>query len=51
MIQTRISELLAEYQIPSVAVGILHHGEITEFAIGVKDVETREPATTDTIYQ
>ncbi|MFI6599491.1 serine hydrolase [Nonomuraea sp. NPDC050536] len=47
----RISELLAEYQIPSAAIGILHDGEITEAAVGVKDVTTREVATTDTIYQ
>lgn len=46
-----ISELLKEYGIPSAVVGILHNGEITEFAAGVKDVTTREPATTDTVYQ
>jgi CubicO group peptidase (beta-lactamase class C family) len=46
-----ISELLAEYRIPSAAVGILHNGAITEFAAGVKDVTTGEPATTDTVYQ
>jgi len=46
-----ISELLAEYRVPSAAVGVLHDGEITEYAVGVRDVRTGEPATTDTIYQ
>lgn len=50
-IQARVSELLAEYSIPSAAIGILHDGEITDFAAGVKNVSTEEPATTDTIYQ
>lgn len=50
-IQARVSELLAEYGIPSAAIGILHGGEITDFAVGVKNVLTKEPATTETIYQ
>lgn len=50
-IQARVSELLAEYGIPSAAIGVLHNGEITDFAVGVKNAETAEPATTNTIYQ
>ncbi|MFL6125404.1 serine hydrolase [Actinophytocola sp.] len=50
-IQARVTELLAEYGIPSAAIGVLHDGEIVEFAVGVKNVETREPVTTDTVYQ
>jgi CubicO group peptidase (beta-lactamase class C family) len=50
-IQARVSELLAEYRIPSAAIGVLHDGDITDFAVGVKNVSTQEPATTDTIYQ
>lgn len=46
-----ISDLLKESGIPSAVVGILHNGEITEFAAGVKDVTTQAPATTDTVYQ
>jgi CubicO group peptidase (beta-lactamase class C family) len=46
-----ITGLLAEYGIPSAAVGVLHNGEITEFAVGVKNVESNENATTDTVYQ
>ncbi|UGT57120.1 serine hydrolase domain-containing protein [Nocardia asteroides] len=49
--RARIAELLAEHGIPSAAIGVLRDGEIAEFATGVKDVETREPATTDTVYQ
>ncbi|CAM3767686.1 serine hydrolase [Kibdelosporangium persicum] len=47
----RVADLLAEYGIPSAAIGVLHDGEVTEFAVGVRNVETREPATTDTVYQ
>ena len=50
-IQDRVSALLTEYRIPSTAIGVLHDGEITDFAVGVKDVLTQEAATTDTIYQ
>ena len=50
-LQARVSELLAEYRIPSAAIGVLHDGEISDFAIGVKNLETEEPATTNTIYQ
>ena len=50
-IQARVSEFLSEYKIPSAAISILHDGEITDFAVGVKDLSTEEPATTDTIYQ
>jgi len=50
-IQDRLPALLAEYGIPSAAIGVLRDGEITEFAVGVKNVETGEPATTDTVYQ
>ena len=50
-IQVRVSELLSEYGIPSAAIGVLHDGEITDFAVGVKNVSTEEPTTTDTVYQ
>jgi CubicO group peptidase (beta-lactamase class C family) len=50
-IQARVAELLAEYQIPSASIGILHDGEVTDFAVGVKHVLTQEPVTPDTIYQ
>jgi CubicO group peptidase (beta-lactamase class C family) len=50
-IQARVSELLSEYRIPSAAIGVLHDGEITDFAVGVKNLSTEEPTTTDTIYQ
>ncbi len=47
----RVVELLAEYGIPSAAIGVLHDGEITELAVGIKNVETQEATTTDTVYQ
>jgi CubicO group peptidase (beta-lactamase class C family) len=50
-IQARVSELLSEYRIPSAAIGVLRDGEIADFAVGVKNLETAELATTDTIYQ
>lgn len=50
-IQAQVSELLSEYRIPGVAIGVLHDGEMTDFAIGVKNLESAEAATTDTIYQ
>ena len=50
-LEARTAELLAEYGIPSAAIGVLHNGQITEFAVGVKNVETQELATTDTVYQ
>ncbi|GAA4489997.1 serine hydrolase domain-containing protein [Actinoallomurus oryzae] len=50
-IHARVAELLAEYGIPSAAIGVLHDGELAELAVGVKDVRTGEPATTDTVYQ
>ncbi|MFI6392581.1 serine hydrolase domain-containing protein [Nonomuraea sp. NPDC050540] len=51
MTPERLLEILGEFQTPSAAVGILHNGEITEFAAGVRHVVTREPATPGTIYQ
>jgi CubicO group peptidase (beta-lactamase class C family) len=50
-LRTRVAELLAEYGIPSAAIGVSRDGEVTEFAVGVRDIATGEPATTDTIYQ
>jgi CubicO group peptidase (beta-lactamase class C family) len=46
-----LAELLAEYGVPSAAIGVLHNGKFTEFAVGVTDVVTGRPATADTIYQ
>lgn len=50
-IQDHVCRLLAEYNIPSAALGILHEGEITDLAVGIKSLSTEEPTTTDTIYQ
>jgi CubicO group peptidase (beta-lactamase class C family) len=50
-VRALVGELLAEYGIPSAAIGVLHDGEIADLAIGVTHVSTGRPATTDTIYQ
>jgi CubicO group peptidase (beta-lactamase class C family) len=50
-IEARVAELLTEYGIPSAAVSVLHNGGFAEFAVGVKNVETGESATTETVYQ
>ncbi|HEY7339696.1 MAG TPA: serine hydrolase [Ktedonobacterales bacterium] len=50
-IRSRLSALLSDYRIPSAAIGVLHGETITEFAVGVKNLSSGEPATTDTIYQ
>src|SRR5262249_28947452 len=47
----RVSALLAQYRIPSAAIGVLQDGAMSDFAVGVKNLATQEPATTDTLYQ
>ncbi|UWZ34003.1 serine hydrolase [Dactylosporangium roseum] len=50
-LRARVGELLDEYGIPSAVLGVLRDGEVAGFAVGVADVSTGQPATTDTIYQ
>jgi CubicO group peptidase (beta-lactamase class C family) len=50
-LRARVAALLAEYGIPSAAIGVLHDGEIAELAVGIENVETQEPATPGTVYQ
>jgi CubicO group peptidase (beta-lactamase class C family) len=50
-LRAHVPELLAEYGIPSAAIGVLQDGKVTDLTIGVKNVSTSEPATADTIYQ
>jgi CubicO group peptidase (beta-lactamase class C family) len=50
-LRARVAALLTDYRIPSAAIGVLHDGAITEFVVGIKNLETGEPATVDTIYQ
>ncbi len=49
--EARLAALLAEYQIPSATLGVLRDGEITAVSAGIRNVETREPATPSTVYQ
>lgn len=50
-IRSRTTDLLAEYGLPSAAIGILHDGDLTELAVGVTNIETLAPATPETVYQ
>lgn len=50
-IKAVLSQYLEEYGIPSATIGILHSGTITDFAVGLMNIATSKPATTDTIYQ
>jgi CubicO group peptidase (beta-lactamase class C family) len=50
-LRSGIAEILADYQTPGASVGILHQGEVSEFAFGVKDVTTGDPVTPDTVFQ
>ncbi|NUR69320.1 MAG: beta-lactamase family protein [Hamadaea sp.] len=50
-LRARVADLLAQYAVPSAAIGVLRDGEMTQFAVGVKDVTNGEPATIDTVYQ
>jgi len=50
-LRDQVSDLLSEYRIPSAAIGVFHNEEIIDFAVGVKNLSTKEPATTNTIYQ
>jgi CubicO group peptidase (beta-lactamase class C family) len=49
--RSRAAALLDEFHVPSAQVGVLHGGHITDLTVGVTDVRTGAPATTDTIYQ
>ena len=50
-IRARVSQLLSEYLIPSASIAVLRDGELTDFAIGVTNLSTRQPAVSGTIYQ
>jgi len=49
-IKELVSQLSSEYRIPSAAIRIFHDGTITDFAVGLMTLSTREPATAYTIY-
>ena len=50
-IEEQVSRLLKEYGIPSASIAVLQGDRVREFAVGVRNVATLEPATSDTIYQ
>ncbi|MGB3305850.1 MAG: serine hydrolase domain-containing protein [Thermomicrobiales bacterium] len=41
----------ARWNVPGISVAVLHEGAITPVAVGVTNLETRQPMTTDTISQ
>lgn len=47
----QVAQILAEYRTPGAAVGILHRGEFIELACGMKDITTREPVASGTVFQ
>lgn len=50
-VRRRVADLLAEYQVPGAAIGVLRDGAITAYATGVRDVASGVPATTETVFQ
>ncbi|WP_154793700.1 serine hydrolase domain-containing protein [Occultella kanbiaonis] len=50
-LSTPIAEILAAYQAPGAAVGVMHRGVVTELVYGVKDIVTGEPVASDTVFQ
>jgi CubicO group peptidase (beta-lactamase class C family) len=50
-LESRIGQILDEYQTPGAVVGVLHRGEVTELAYGVKDITTGDPVESDTVFQ
>ncbi len=49
--QTRLGELIAEYEVPGATLAFLHEGEVHEFAAGVLNVATGVEATPDSLFQ
>jgi CubicO group peptidase (beta-lactamase class C family) len=50
-LQDRVPALIAEHQVPGVAVGVLFGGEVIDYATGVLSQATGVEATADTVFQ
>lgn len=50
-LQDRVPALIAEHQVPGVAVGVLYGGEVIDYATGVLSKATGVEATADTVFQ
>jgi CubicO group peptidase (beta-lactamase class C family) len=46
-----VTELMEEYKVPGVAVGILHEGEVHTAGFGVTNVDHPLPVTDETLFQ
>ncbi len=51
LIQSQISQWMAEYQIPGVAVGLYYQGHDYYYNFGVADKSTNAPTTNNTIFE
>jgi CubicO group peptidase (beta-lactamase class C family) len=50
-LRPRIVEILADYQNPGAAIGVLHEGRATELVLGVQDITTGRAVTSETMFQ
>ncbi|MDT7788713.1 MAG: hypothetical protein QOF58_7132 [Pseudonocardiales bacterium] len=50
-IERRLPELLEEHGVVGAQVAVLHNGEIVDAAAGVRNAVTKEPVSTDTLFQ
>ena len=50
-VDTALQPVIAKYGIPGMAVGIVVEGETYVFSYGVASTETRQPVTSDTLFE
>jgi CubicO group peptidase (beta-lactamase class C family) len=49
--QQRLAESLVKYDVPGASVAVLHAGEVSAFAAGVLNQDTRVDVTSDSVFQ
>ncbi|GIH95814.1 serine hydrolase domain-containing protein [Planobispora siamensis] len=49
--QTRLAELIEEFEVPGAGLALLHEGRVHEFAAGVLNTGTGVETTTDSLFQ
>jgi CubicO group peptidase (beta-lactamase class C family) len=50
-LKTLVQEQIDRWQVPGVAIGILHEGEYEYLGFGITSIETCEPVVPDTLFQ
>ncbi len=50
-LESLVEEQIERWQVPGVAIGMLHHGKREYLGYGVTSIETREPTAPDTLFQ